>query len=52
MNGTCHAGDCLFRESMPEVYAATVRDIVRGLGERLARDGFSSVREAIGVDAH
>lgn len=29
-----------------------VRAIVRGLGERLARDGFSSVREAIGVDAH
>jgi dihydroorotate dehydrogenase len=29
-----------------------VRDIVRGLGERLARDGFSSVREAIGIDAH
>ena len=29
-----------------------VRAIVRGLGERLARDGFSNVREAIGVDAH
>src|SRR5688500_17352051 len=29
-----------------------VRSIVRGLGERLTRDGFSSVREAIGVDAH
>ena len=29
LNGTCHAGDCLFREAMPEVYAATVRDINR-----------------------
>jgi acetyl esterase len=27
VNGTCHAGDCLFREAMPDVYAATVRDI-------------------------
>ena len=29
-----------------------VRAIVHGLGERLARDGFSSVREATGIDAH
>jgi acetyl esterase/lipase len=27
VNGTCHAGDCLFRQAMPEVYAATIRDI-------------------------
>ena len=27
VNGTCHAGDCMFREAMPEVYLATVRDI-------------------------
>lgn len=27
VNGTCHAGDCLFRAAMPEVYAATIRDI-------------------------
>ena len=27
VNGTCHAGDCLFRGAMPEVYAATIRDI-------------------------
>jgi acetyl esterase/lipase len=27
VNGTCHAGDCIFREAMPEVVAATVRDI-------------------------
>ncbi len=27
VNGTCHAGDCIFRGAMPEVYAATVRDI-------------------------
>jgi dihydroorotate dehydrogenase len=29
-----------------------VRAIVRGIGERLARDGFSNVGEAIGIDAH
>ena len=29
-----------------------VRSMVHGVGERLARDGFSSVREAIGIDAH
>jgi acetyl esterase len=27
VNGTCHAGDCLFRAAMPEVYLATIRDI-------------------------
>jgi acetyl esterase/lipase len=27
VNGTCHAGDCLLRAAMPEVYAATIRDI-------------------------
>jgi dihydroorotate dehydrogenase len=31
---------------------AVVRAIVQGLGERLARDGFTNVREAIGVDVH
>lgn len=27
VNGTCHAGDCLFLDAMPEVFRATVRDI-------------------------
>lgn len=27
VNGTCHAGDCLFPVDMPEVYQATVNDI-------------------------
>ena len=27
VNGTCHAGDCLFRDAMPDVYLATIRDI-------------------------
>jgi acetyl esterase/lipase len=27
VNGTCHAGDCIFRGALPDVYAATVRDI-------------------------
>ena len=27
VNGTCHAGDLLFRGAMPDVYAATIRDI-------------------------
>ena len=27
VNGTCHAGDCLFRAALPEVYQATIRDI-------------------------
>jgi acetyl esterase/lipase len=27
VNGTCHAGDMLFRKAMPDVFAATVADI-------------------------
>ena len=27
VNGTCHAGDCLFLDAMPDVYRATLRDI-------------------------
>ena len=27
VNGTCHAGDCLFVDAMPDVVAATIRDI-------------------------
>ncbi len=27
VNGTCHAGDAIFRVAMPDVYAATIRDI-------------------------
>ncbi|MGB5755814.1 MAG: alpha/beta hydrolase fold domain-containing protein [Acidimicrobiales bacterium] len=27
VNGTCHAGDCIFRAAMPEVYRATINDI-------------------------
>jgi acetyl esterase/lipase len=27
VNGTCHAGDCLFEAAMPDVYHATIRDI-------------------------
>jgi len=27
INGTCHAGDCLFRTAMPDVYFSTIRDI-------------------------
>jgi acetyl esterase/lipase len=27
VNGTCHAGDCLFIDAMPDVFAATIRDI-------------------------
>ena len=27
VNGTCHAGDVLFRGSLPDVYAASIRDI-------------------------
>ena len=25
VNGTCHAGDCIFRGAIPDVYAATIR---------------------------
>ena len=34
VNGTCHAGDCIFRGAMPDVYAATIRDI-RGFADSL-----------------
>lgn len=27
VNGTCHAGDCLFLDAMPDVWQATIRDI-------------------------
>jgi acetyl esterase/lipase len=27
VNGTCHAGDAIFRVAMPDVYAATIRDL-------------------------
>ncbi len=29
VNGTVHAGDCIFRAAMPDVYAATIADIRR-----------------------
>ncbi len=34
VNGTCHAGDCLFKQAMPDVYAATIRDI-KGFADSL-----------------
>ncbi len=34
VNGTCHAGDCLFEVAMPDVYAATIRDI-KGFADSL-----------------
>ena len=34
VNGTCHAGDCLFRGAMPDVYRATIRDI-KGFADSL-----------------
>jgi acetyl esterase/lipase len=34
VNGTCHAGDCIFRVAMPDVYQATIRDI-RGFADSL-----------------
>ena len=34
VNGTCHAGDCLLRAAMPEVYLATIRDI-KGFADSL-----------------
>jgi len=34
VNGTCHAGDCIFRGAMPDVYAATIRDI-KGFADSL-----------------
>ena len=27
VNGTCHAGDTIFRDALPDVYLATIRDI-------------------------
>jgi acetyl esterase/lipase len=35
VNGTCHAGDAIFRGAMPDVFAATVRDIA-GFAHSLA----------------
>ena len=35
VNGTCHAGDCIFRGAMPDTYRATVRDI-KGFADSLA----------------
>lgn len=34
VNGTCHAGDMIFRVAMPEVFAATVREI-KGFADSL-----------------
>jgi acetyl esterase len=34
VNGTCHAGDCIFRSAMPEVYLGTIRDI-KGFADSL-----------------
>jgi acetyl esterase/lipase len=34
VNGTCHAGDCIFGAAMPEVLAATIRDI-KGFADSL-----------------
>jgi acetyl esterase len=34
VNGTCHAGDCVFRAAMPDVYLATIRDI-KGFADSL-----------------
>ena len=34
VNGTCHAGDCIFADAMPDVYRATVRDI-KGFADSL-----------------
>jgi acetyl esterase/lipase len=34
VNGTCHAGDCIFAEAMPDVYRATIRDI-KGFADSL-----------------
>ena len=27
VNGTCHAGDCIFRDALPDVYLTTIRDV-------------------------
>jgi len=34
VNGTCHAGDCIFRVAIPEVYLSTIRDI-KGFADSL-----------------
>ncbi len=34
VNGTCHAGDCLFLDAMPDVWNATIRDI-KGFADSL-----------------
>jgi acetyl esterase len=34
VNGTCHAGDCVFRDALPDVYLATIRDI-KGFADSL-----------------
>ncbi len=34
VNGTCHAGDCLFIDAMPDVFDATIRDI-KGFADSL-----------------
>lgn len=34
VNGTCHAGDLLFGDAMPDVFAATIRDI-KGFADSL-----------------
>ncbi len=34
VNGTCHAGDCLFVDAMPDVFDATIRDI-KGFADSL-----------------
>ncbi|MFT5577585.1 MAG: acetyl esterase [Paraglaciecola psychrophila] len=34
VNGTCHAGDCLFLDAMPDVWKATIRDI-KGFADSL-----------------
>ncbi len=34
VNGTCHAGDMIFRKALPEAFAATIRDI-KGFADSL-----------------
>jgi acetyl esterase/lipase len=34
VNGTCHAGDTIFADAMPDVYASTIRDI-KGFADSL-----------------
>jgi hypothetical protein len=36
VNGTVHAGDVFFRSAIPDVYAATIRDI-RGFAAQFSR---------------